>query len=84
MEIVFSDYALEDYLYWKERNLAVKQKIDTLLQEIKINPTHGIGDVIALRYGWVGYYSRRVSLRHRLVYKVEKDTISIVQCRYHH
>jgi len=37
-----------------------------------------------LKYNWSGYWSRRITIEHRLVYKVTDDSILIAQCRYHY
>jgi len=84
MKIIFSSYAWEDYLYWEKNNKGILKKIDTLIKEMKLEPYKGVGEPTALKYKWKNYYSRRINLQHRLVYKVEKDIVYLVQCRYMH
>lgn len=85
MEIVFSQEALKDIEYWKKSgNKKVIEKIRSLLEEIQNTPFVGTGKPEALKHNWTGYWSRRITSEHRLVYKVEYDTIFIAQLRYHY
>ncbi len=60
------------------------EKIKQLLEEIQQSPFEGTGKPEALKHNWNGYWSRRITSEHRLVYKVENDTILIAQLRYHY
>lgn len=60
------------------------EKIKQLLEEIQQAPFEGTGKPEALKHNWNGYWSRRITSEHRLVYKVENDTILIAQLRYHY
>jgi toxin YoeB len=85
MEIVFSSQALENIEYWKKSgNRKVMEKITSLIEDIQRTPYEGIGKPEALKHNWNGYWSRRITSEHRLVYKVENDTILIAQLRYHY
>ena len=84
MNLIFADKAWEDYLYWQKNNKQVLKKINTLIKEIKREPYKGLGEPEMLKYSWSGYYSRRISLEHRLVYKVVDNSLLIAQCRYHY
>lgn len=85
MEIIFSSEALKDLEYWKKSgNKSVVEKIKRLIEEIKQTPYEGIGKPEALKHNWMGYWSRRITSEHRLVYKVEADTLFIAQLRYHY
>ena len=44
----------------------------------------GIGKPEALKHGFQGYWSRRITDEHRLVYKIAGDEIRIAACRYHY
>jgi toxin YoeB len=59
-------------------------KIDRLIEDILEHPFAGIGKPEPLRYEWSGYWSRRITGEHRLVYRVEGDTVFIAQCRFHY
>ena len=84
MEIVFLDQAWEDYLYWQSHDKKLLKKINSLLKDIQRNPFEGIGSPEALKYGLSGYWSRRITLEHRLVYRVKNNQIRVVKCRYHY
>jgi toxin YoeB len=81
---VFSDQAWEDYLYWQANDKKILKRINLLIKDISRNPFEGIGDPEPLKYNWSGYWSRRITLEHRLVYKVVDNEIRIAQCRYHY
>jgi toxin YoeB len=85
MEIIFSPDALEQLEYWKKSgNKKVVEKIKQLIEEIQLTPFEGTGKPEALKHNWTGYWSRRITREHRLVYKIENETLFIVQLRYHY
>lgn len=84
MKILFAENAWEDYLYWQQNDKKVLKRINLLIGDIQREPFKGIGKPEPLKFNWSGYWSRRINKEHRLVYKVQDDTISIAQCRYHY
>jgi toxin YoeB len=84
MILCFSDEAWEDYLHWQQNDKKVLKKINRLIKAIQREPFDGIGEPEPLKYNWSGYWSRRITIEHRLVYKVYGDTLMIAQCRYHY
>ena len=84
MRIVFMSDAWEDYLYWQQNDRATLKKINGLIKESMRTPFEGTGKPEALKENLKGFWSRRINLEHRLVYKVEDDAIYILQCRYHY
>jgi len=85
MEIIFSPQAIEELQYWKKSgNKKVMEKIKQLLEEIQDSPFECTGKPEALKYKWNGYWSRRITSEHRLVYKIENDSILVAQLRYHY
>lgn len=84
MKKLFSDDAWEDYLYWQATDKSVMKKINTLIKEIERTPFEGSGKPEPLKHNLSGWWSRRINLEHRLVYKIEKDTVIISQCRFHY
>jgi toxin YoeB len=84
MNLVFADEAWDDYLYWQQNDKKILKKINALIKEIKRDPFQGLGEPEPLKYNWSGYWSRRVTIEHRLVYKVTYNSILIAQCRYHY
>ncbi|MFD2144254.1 Txe/YoeB family addiction module toxin [Mucilaginibacter antarcticus] len=84
MRIVFLDQGWEDYLFWQSTDKALLKKVNALIKEIERTPFDGSGKPEPLRHNLTGYWSRRITLEHRLVYKIDNDTIVIYQCRYHY
>jgi toxin YoeB len=84
MKIVFLDKAWEDYLHWQNTDKATLKKINSLIKEIERIPFEGSGKPEPLKHNLAGLWSRRITLEHRLVYKIEKDTVVVFQCRYHY
>ncbi|MES2809784.1 MAG: Txe/YoeB family addiction module toxin [Bacteroidota bacterium] len=84
MRIVFLDQGWEDYLHWQSTDKALLKKVNSLIKEIERTPFEGSGKPEPLKHNLSGYWSRRITLEHRLVYKIDNDTIVIFQCRYHY
>ena len=84
MILSFSDDAWEDYLYWQRQDKKILKKINRLIKEIERTPFSGLGEPEPLKYNWSGYWSRRITIEHRIVYKVLDEQILIAQCRYHY
>ena len=84
MILSFSDDAWDDYLYWQNQDKKVLKKINKLIKEIQRSPFEGIGEPEPLKYNWSGYWSRRITIEHRIVYSVTDTTVLIAQCRYHY
>ncbi len=84
MKVTFMDQAWEDYLYWQNQDKKVLRKINDLLKEIDRDAFKGIGSPEPLKHSLSGYWSRRITLEHRLVYRVENGEIRVLQCRYHY
>jgi len=84
MRIVFADQGWEDFTYWVAHDRKIAQRIVQLVKEIERQPFAGVGKPEPLRYDLAGFWSRRITEEHRLVYAVEKDQILIAQARYHY
>lgn len=84
MRKVFSEEAWEEYLYWQSTDKTILKKINALIKDIERNPFDGIGQPEPLKHNLSGWWSRRINLEHRLVYKIENDSILIAQCQYHY
>ena len=69
MILSFSDDAWGDYLYWQQHDKKILKKINRIIKEIQREPFEGIGEPEPLKYNWSGYWSRRITIEHRLVYK---------------
>lgn len=84
MKLIFSSKAWEQYLYWQSTDKKMVKRINSLIKDIQRNPTQGIGKPEPLKHGLSGYWSRRISDEHRIVYKQKNDAILIAQLRYHY
>jgi len=84
MILNFSDDAWDDYLYWQLNDKKILKRINRLIKEIQREPFNGVGEPEPLKYNWSGYWSRRITIEHRLVYKATEDNLMIAQCRYHY
>ncbi len=84
MKLLFSEHAWEDYLFWQNSDPTMLQRINQLILEIQRTPFSGKGKPEPLKFALKGYWSRRITEEHRIVYKVVEDTIFIAQLRYHY
>ena len=84
MKLIFSENAWKDYLYWQKTDKKILKRINLLIRDIQTIPYEGIGKPEALKHGLSGYWSRRINDEHRIVYKVENDSVFIAQLRYHY
>ncbi len=86
MIIGFADKGWEDYQYWVANDKKILKRINSLLLDIKRNPNdaNGVGKPERLKGNLQGYFSRRISSEHRLVYTIVGDMIVVAQCRYHY
>lgn len=84
MKLTFTDEAWEDYLYWQQFDKKILKKINALIKDIKREPFGGLGKPEPLKYELQGYWSRRITDEHRLVYEMVEERIIVVACRYHY
>lgn len=84
MLLIWDEAAWEDYLWWQTEDRRTLKRINQLIKDIARNGNEGIGKPEALKHGLSGYWSRRITDEHRLVYKVVGDEIRIAACRYHY
>ncbi|MDR2648861.1 MAG: Txe/YoeB family addiction module toxin [Clostridiales bacterium] len=84
MNKIFVDTAWNDYIGWAEQDIKIFNRINELIRDTERNPFRGLGKPEPLKYDLSGYWSRRINDTHRLIYKVEKGNICIVQCRWHY
>ena len=84
MKLIFADAAWEDYLYWQKQDRKVLERINKLVQEVRREPFTGVGKPEPLRHALAGFWSRRITDEHRMVYRVEGDHLLIAQLRYHY
>ncbi len=84
MIISFVEQSFDDYNYWQENDKKVFIKLKKLIKDTIRNPFDGIGKPEPLKNNLSGYWSKRITDEHRLVYKVEKEQLIIISCRFHY
>lgn len=89
MNFEFTENGWEDFQYWIETDSSIVEKIKDLLNEIKKAPFQGTGKPEPLKHDLKGFWSRRITGEHRLVYKVEgkkgvDQKCYVIQCRFHY
>jgi toxin YoeB len=84
IEIIFMSQAWEDYLYCQETDKKQLKNVNALIKQCQSMPYEGIGQPEQLKGNLTGWWSRRIDIEHRLVYKAENDKLFILQCRKHY
>ena len=84
MKLIFAEQAWEDYVYWQQQDKRMVKRINELIENAMRAPFTGIGKPEPLKHALAGYWSRRITEEHRMVYKPEKDALLLAQLRYHY
>ncbi len=88
MKLLWTEQAWRDYVTWQETDEQVLGKINILCRDIQRSPFSGRGKPEPLRGNLSGWWSRRITGDHRLIYRIvgkgDDQRIEIVACRYHH
>lgn len=84
MKLSFLEGAWEDYLYWSQTDKGMLKKINQCIKDCMRAPFCGIGKPEPLRFDLSGCWSRRLTHEHRFIYKIEGDSLIVIQCRYHY
>lgn len=84
MNKLFTKTAWEEYLFWQTENKQILRRINGLIKDIERNGNSGIGKPEALKHELAGFWSRRITDEHRLLYSIEKNNINIISCRGHY
>ena len=84
MKLIFAERAWQDYLHWQKTDPKMLCRVNALIKEIPQNPFAGIGKPEPLKHALSGYWSRRVTEEHRIVYKLLDNAVLIAQIRYHY
>ncbi|MDK7750484.1 Txe/YoeB family addiction module toxin [Brevibacterium sp. UMB10442] len=82
--LVWDEHAWDDYVWWQKEDRRTLKRINQLIRDIARNGNDGIGKPEALKHSLSGYWSRRITGEHRLVYRIVDDEIRIASCRYHY
>ncbi len=85
MRIVsFHQEAFDQYNEWAKTDKKIFERLHRLIIETAKNPFDGIGKPEPLKADLKGYWSKRISDEHRLIYKVTDEQILIIACKYHY
>ncbi|QKD02616.1 Txe/YoeB family addiction module toxin [Mesorhizobium loti] len=84
MKLIFHERAWEDYLHWQATDAKLLARVNALIKECTRTPFTGTGKPEPLRGPLSGWWSRRITQEHRLVYRAGEDSLFIAQCRYHY
>lgn len=85
MKVSFVDeQAFNSFYEWTKEDKKTAKRIMELIKDIGRDPFNGIGNPEALKHDLSGYWSRRITEEHRLVYRVEEETVIIMSCKYHY
>ncbi len=82
--IVFSERAWQDYIYWQSQDKKTLKRINLILQDIIRNGYDGIAKPEPLKENLKGFWSRRIDDTNRIVYRILEDRIEIIQCKGHY
>lgn len=88
MRYVFSQAAWEDYQYWQQHDRSILMRVNELIKDAARTPFSGIGKPEPLVGNLKGWWSRRITREHRLVYRLagtgEAQSLEIAACRFHY
>lgn len=84
MRLIFAEQAWEDYLYWQALDRKLLERINRLINETMRDPYEGLGKPEPLKHEMAGFWSRRITEEHRMVYKIVDESLLIAQLRYHY
>ena len=88
MIVEWAARAHKEFAYWQVHKPDYAERICDLIDDVEQHPFTGLGKPEPLRYEWAGYWSRRISGEHRLVYRITgkrgSEVCMIAQCRYHY
>ena len=84
----FTEYGWDDYVYWQKTDQQILERVNGLIKSIRQDPFKGLGKTERLKGNLAGYWSRRITEEHRLVYRVHgvkpDQVITIIQVRFHY
>jgi len=83
-KISFDENAWGEYVNWLDDDIKIGLKINKLIKDILRDPFKGLGKPEPLRHDLKGYWSRRITEEHRIVYKVTDSAIIVIACKNHY
>jgi len=89
MKVHFTDGGWDDYQYWIRNDQAMLGRVNAVIEDARRRPFKGLGKPEPLKGELSGWWSRRISTEHRLVYRIAgkrgiDQRIEIAACRYHY
>ena len=75
LNVTFTTQAFKDYQFWQQHNLGNFKKLTLYLKVSHEMVASRVSKPEALKVNYEGYYSRRITIEHRLVYKIKNDSI---------
>jgi len=84
MKVIWSQKSWSEYQYFKNKKPEIYNKINILLKDIVLHNYVGLGKPEPLKYNLSGYWSKRISQEHRLVYHIKNNCIYVIQCKFHY
>jgi toxin YoeB len=88
MRLLWSEEAWEDCVFWQKNEQKILQSVNDLIKDIRRDPFRGLGKPEPLKHALAGWWSRRITAEHRLVYRISgkrpDQMLEIIQCRYHY
>ncbi|MEK6245626.1 MAG: Txe/YoeB family addiction module toxin [Pseudomonadota bacterium] len=84
MIVKFTAEGIRDLGYWEATNPRLVSKINALISSIEATPFRGLGKPEPLKGDWRGWWSRRITEEHRLIYRIRAGPIEIARCRFHY
>ncbi len=84
LKLTWTETGLEDLEWWHQHNSKMLKRIIQLCLETCKNPTQGIGKPEPLKFNLQGYWSRRITQEHRLIYAFDDEEVVVIQCRHHY
>jgi toxin YoeB len=84
VKLIFADDAWDDCVYWQKQDKRMVERINKLIRETQREPFAGVGKPEPLKHALSGYWSRRITDEHRMVYRVEGNALLTAQLRFHY
>ncbi len=88
MRLVFDEEAWRQYVDWQRHDLKILERLNDLIEECSRHPFTGTGKPEPLKQDLRGWWSRRITREHRLIYRVRgsgnEQALEILSCRYHY
>lgn len=89
MDVRFTALGWADYQAWGAGEPKGLGRLNALIEDARRTPFRGLGKPELLKGDLAGWWSRRITAEHRLVYRVagkagDDQRIEIAMCRYHY